>query len=195
MHPFFTQQLALERRLGFLHEADQARLIGSAKRSSTARLRVRPLEPTDIYRLADLYDALSPLSRFLRFMSPIQKVPESALRHLADIDHDLHEAIGAFDRTGLVASAHWFRSHHHPRRAELGIEVADHYQRRGVGSRLLKMLGHRARARGITEFSATMLADNAGAIALIRAAGWPSASVFDGPELTVTLAIDPTGQA
>jgi GNAT superfamily N-acetyltransferase len=190
MHPFISQQLAAERRAGFLREAEKARLIRSAKRTSTARLRVRVLEPADIGRLADHYDGLSPRSRFLRFMSPIQRVPDSALEHLANIDHDRHEALGAFDRNGLVASAHWFLRPHDPSLADLAIEVADQYQRRGVGSRLLCLLGQRARARGIAEFGGTVLAENAGAIALIRASGWPIASTLDGPELAFVMAIN-----
>jgi len=191
MQPFFTEKLAAERRALFLQQAQQDRLLKSAQRSSTARLRVRVLEPSDIHRLADLYDGLSPRSRFLRFMSPIHRVPDSALEHLASIDHDRHEALGAFDRGGLVASAHWFRPQHNPRWAELAIEVTDHYQRRGVGSRLLRLLGQRARAQGIVEFGATLLAENTGAIALLRATGWPFASMSDGPEIAVAMAIGP----
>ncbi len=190
MHPFINQQLAMERRVRLGQEAERARLVRSAKRSSTARLRVRALEPTDIVGLADLYEGLSPRSRFLRFMSPIQRLPDPALEHLANIDHDRHEAIGAFDRSTLVASAHWFRSQHHPRRADLAIDVTDRYQCRGVGSRLLGRLGRRARAEGIVEFGATILAENTAAIALIRATGWPLAATSDGAELTVTMAID-----
>jgi RimJ/RimL family protein N-acetyltransferase len=191
VHPFFTEKLAAERRTLLLQEAEQHRLLRSARRSSTARLRIRALEPSDIHRLAELYDGLSPRSRFLRFMSPIHQLPDSALEHLASIDHDRHEALGAFDRSGLVASAHWFRSPRNPRCAELAIEVADHYQRRGVGSRLLRLLGRRARSNGIVEFGATILAENTGAIALLRATGWSFASMSDGPELSVALVIDP----
>ena len=190
MHPFLPEQLAIERRLRLLHEAERAQLVRSAKRSPTARLRVRALEPTDIDKLSDLYHGLSPRSRFLRFMAPIHTVPDSALEHLANIDHDRHEAIGAFDRSSLVASAHWFRSQQRPLRADLAIEVTDHYQRRGVGSRLLNVLGRRARLRGIVEFGGTILAENTAAIALLRATGWPLSSISDGPELTVAVKID-----
>ncbi len=123
-------------------------------------------------------------------MSPIQRVSDPALERLANIDHVRHEAIGAFDRSDLVASAHWFRPQRHPRRADLAIEVTDHYQCRGVGSQLLRVLGRRARAQGIVEFGATILAENTAAIALIRATGWPLASISDGAELTVTMSID-----
>jgi GNAT superfamily N-acetyltransferase len=144
----------------------------------------------DIDWLADFYDGLSPRTRYLRFMSPIQRLQNSALEYLASIDHDRHEALGAFDHSGLVASAHWFRLQHDPRRADLAIEVTDHYQRRGVGSRLLRLLGHRACTQGIVEFGATMLAENIGSIALIRATGWPLVWASDGPERTVAMAID-----
>jgi GNAT superfamily N-acetyltransferase len=123
-------------------------------------------------------------------MSPIHSLPDTALQHLANIDHDRHEAIGAFDRSGLVASAHWFRSQHQPGRADIAIDVTDCYQRRGVGSRLLRLLGSRARTRGISEFGATTLAENIGAIALLRATGWPLTATSDGPELRVAMTID-----
>jgi GNAT superfamily N-acetyltransferase len=123
-------------------------------------------------------------------MSPIHKLPDTSLTYLANIDHDRHEAIGAFDRGGLIASAHWFRSQDQPGRAEIAVDVTDHYQRLGVGSRLLRLLGRRAGTQGIVEFGATILAENTGAIALLKATGWPLAAKSDGPELTVVMAID-----
>ena len=123
-------------------------------------------------------------------MSPIRRLSDSALEHLGNIDHDRHEAIEALDPSGLVTSAHWFRSQLQPRRADLAIEVTDHYQRRGVGSRLLRLLGRRVRAQGIAEFAATILAENTAAIALLPATGWPRASTSDGAELSIAMAID-----
>jgi GNAT superfamily N-acetyltransferase len=190
MHPFHTQQLAAERRIRLLRAAEQARLVRSAKLNSTDCLVVRALEPTDIHRLADLYGGLTPRSRYLRFMAPIRLLPDAALGYLANVDHHRHEAVGAFDSSDLIGSAHWFRSQHHLHRADIAIEVADDYQRQGVGARLLGLLGGRARKQGITEFGATLLAENVGAIALLRATGWPRTSSADGPELTVTMRID-----
>lgn len=189
MHPLVTHQFAAERRARLLHEAERVRLLRTATHTATDRLRVRALERGDIHAMGDLYNGLSPRSRFLRFMLPIHSVPVGRLEQLADIDHVRHEALGAFDARGLVASAHWFRSRQDPQRAEIAVEVADHYQRRGVGSRLLHLLGHQARKGGIDELTATLLFENAGARALIRAVGWPSVARVDGPELSVTLSI------
>jgi GNAT superfamily N-acetyltransferase len=123
-------------------------------------------------------------------MSPIHRLTDSALEHLADIDHDHHEAIGVFDDSRLIASAHWFRSGHQPYGVEIAVDVTDHYQRRGVGLRLLRQLGRRARTRGILQFGATMLTENTGAIALVRATGWCISSTLNGPELTVAMELD-----
>jgi hypothetical protein len=98
MQPFLSEQVAFEHRRQLLQAAEQSRLARTARRRSTARLRIRALEPSDIHSLADLYDGLSPRSRFLRFMAPVQNLPATALEHLADIDHVRHEALGAFDR-------------------------------------------------------------------------------------------------
>jgi GNAT superfamily N-acetyltransferase len=122
-------------------------LVRSVKLASTARLRIRPLEASDRGRLTDLYDALSPLSRLMRRRSSIELMPTLVLEQLADIDHERHEALGAFDRRGLVASVHWFRAERDPARAEVVTQVIDRYQRRGVGTRLLRVLGQRARTQ------------------------------------------------
>jgi GNAT superfamily N-acetyltransferase len=189
MHPFHAEKLAADRHARLRQEAQTARLVRSVKLTSTGRLHVRALGPTDIDQLRALYDGLSPRSRVLRFMAPMGAVPTTVLQPLADIDHDRHEALGAFARTGLVASAHWFRVPQHPHCAEVATEVTDAYQRRGVGSRLLRLLAQQACALGISEFRATLLAENAGAIALIRTTGWAVASTSDGAELTVATAI------
>jgi GNAT superfamily N-acetyltransferase len=190
MHPFHGEQLAADRQARFRQEAHTARLVRSAILTSTGRLHVRSLGPTDIDQLRALYHGLSPRSRFLRFMAPIRAVPDTVLQDLVDIDHDRHGALGAFTGTDLVASAHWFRVEQAPHRADVATEVTDAYQRRGVASRLLQLLAQEARAQGISEFRATALTENAGAVALIRAVGWPVTSSFNGAELTVSTTID-----
>ena len=131
MHPFFTAHYAGDRRTRL--QRTTTRLVRSAQLTSVGRLHVRALDPTDIRHLDALYNELSPRSRFLRFMAPIATVPAAMLEHLAAIDHDRHEAIGAFDRSGLVRSADWFRREDDPGCAELATEVADRYQRRVSG--------------------------------------------------------------
>ena len=58
---------------------------------------IRPLDPRDAHHLADLFGRLSPTSRHLRYLTPMSTLPASHLRHLAAVDHQAHEAVGAFE--------------------------------------------------------------------------------------------------
>lgn len=152
-----------------------------------ARLELRPLEPSDLWHLTSLFDHLSARSRYLRFFTPTPKVPAATLRYLAAVDHRHHEAVGAFNSGTLVGAAHYLRDTDCPSRAELCVEVADPHQGRGLGTDLLHDLAHRAQRRGITQFTATVMAENRAAVALIRGTGWTIATRIDGPNLELVL--------
>ena len=192
MHPFWTPDLAEERRARLRKEADDARLAAiAASRRRTERVRVRVLDPADIDSIAGLFERLSWRSRYLRFMSP-RRVSTRMVRYFADIDHERHEAVGAFDGERLVGSAHYFQSED-ATQAEIAAEIIDGYQRKGIGSWLLRELADLARRRGITHFRATVLAENTSALALLRNMGWPAVTSRDGPELAVTTTIADIG--
>jgi len=84
------------------------------------------------------------------------------LRYLTDIDHRDHEAMTAPDEeTGEgVGVARYVRDRERPHMAEVAVTVIDDWQARGVGTLLLEMPSGRARAKGITTFTALMLATN-----------------------------------
>jgi len=116
-------------------------------------------------------------------------MPTLVLEQLAHIDHEQHEALGAFDRHGLVASAHWSRPDGDPDRAEIVMQVIDRYQRRGVGTRLLRAMGDRARRRDIAALGATVPAEHVGAFGLFYATGWSLATRSCGTHLSLTATI------
>jgi GNAT superfamily N-acetyltransferase len=188
-----SAQLANDRRAQFQREAAAARLATKAKarkRSLAAdRLQTRVLDPSDIEEMAALFSRLSSRSRYLRFMSPIRTVSAGTLAYLAAVDHERHEAVGAFDDRLLVGAAHYFRSATDPTSAEIAAEVEDRYQRKGVGSRLLCELGRIAHQRGITRFNARVLCENTAAVSLLRDSSWRASATLDGPELAFALTI------
>jgi len=96
------------------------------------------------------------------------------------------EAVGAFEGRRLVGAAHYFQLRDTPTRAEIAAEVADRYQRRGIGSTLLHELAKLARARGFTHFGSTVLLENTPALGLLRASGWSNVWSQDGPEVAIT---------
>ncbi len=58
-----------------------------------------------------------------------------------------------------------------PTAADVAVTVGDPFQRRGLGTRLLRELAHAARAQGIERFTGHVLVDNAAARGLLIGAG------------------------
>src|SRR5215208_6775989 len=135
-----------------------------------ATVHVRPIEPGDRRALVDAFERLSPETRYRRFFGPVNELSPRVLDHLTQVDHADHEALVAVDRAGaIVAVARFVRTA--PAEAEPAVVVADDWQRRGLGGRLLCLLARRARQEGIAVFRAPVLARNRDAIALFRRLG------------------------
>jgi GNAT superfamily N-acetyltransferase len=130
--------------------------------ASAETLLIRPISPDDKQRLADGFHRLSERSRYRRFLSPRERLSAAELRYFTDVDHHNHEALIAIDPNNDegVGVARYVRSNSEPRSAELAVAVVDDWQGRGVGGRLAAALSDRARAEGITSFTALVLADN-----------------------------------
>jgi RimJ/RimL family protein N-acetyltransferase len=168
--------------------ARQPDRIGTCDAGDRA-LQLRVLEPTDAGLIAGLFERLSLRSRYLRFFSPVDKVPAPTILRLASVDHDRHEAVGAFADRSLVGSAHYFRSAEDATTAEIAVEVADDHQRHGVGPCLLRALARLAQQRGITHFTASVLAENRAALAMLHQSGWPTVARLSGPEVLFALTL------
>jgi len=90
---------------------------------------------------------------------------ESDTRYLVEVDGRDHVALvatAAVDGADgeIVAVARFVRLPDEPDTAEFAIVVADAYQRRGLGTELLRDLAAVATEHDITHFRATMLSDN-----------------------------------
>ena len=135
------------------------------------RIYIRALQAADREALAEGFERLGPQSRYMRFFAPVVRLSDSQLEYLTDIDHHDHEALVAVDeRSGDgVGIARYVKIGE--RVAEPAVAVADDWQHMGVGTLLLDELADRARTEGINSFTARVLADNAGALALLRRIG------------------------
>ncbi len=120
------------------------------------------ITPADAPVIASAFARLSEESRRLRFLGPKPTLTRAELRYLTEVDGHHHEALGAIDpRTGEgVAVGRFVRDPADPTRAEVAITVADHWQHRGLGKLMLGRLADRARAEGITRFTALVAEDN-----------------------------------
>ena len=124
-------------------------------------VRIRQGHGSDRELLLRGFERLSPESRYRRFLVPMAGLTDEMVRYLTEIDHEDHEAMIALDEAGEgIGVARYVRSEERRDAAELAVTVIDDWQGRGLGTLLVEVLSARARAAGITTFSALMLARN-----------------------------------
>ena len=127
-------------------------------------LRLRPTTPADAGALVEFFERLSPESRYLRFQGAVSvdgHLVESFLRSDGDTNLSLiGELVDADGAVRVIGLGTWVRLRD-ASRAEVAFVVADEFQHRGIGSRLLERLAVHARGAGIDRFVAQVLPENA----------------------------------
>ena len=123
---------------------------------------VRAICPDDAPGLAEAYEQLSETSRYRRFFAAKPHLSEQSLAYFTNVDHHDHEAlIAVAPGSGqLVGVTRFIRDPRQPDQAEVAVTVIDSWQRRGLGTVLLRELAQRAAEEGIRHFTAEILADN-----------------------------------
>jgi len=140
-------------------------------------VRLRALQPSDGDELRAGFARLSPRSRYLRFFSPVPRLPEPMLRRLLGMDGWNHVAIVAetiplYDEPPEpLGVARFIRLANEPAKAEMAVTVIDELQGRGLGRLLVRALADLARSRGVAGLVAVVLAENVAMARLVRAAG------------------------
>jgi len=137
--------------------------------ADTTQITLRPVGPDDRGALADLFARLGPESRRARFFLPKPELSARELTYFTDIDHRHHEAIAAIDQRddSFVGVARYVGVTDRAGVAEVAIEVADTFQRRGIGTALTRLTIQRAHANGLTLLTATTLWENRAARGLL----------------------------
>lgn len=145
--------------------------------AATARLAdgtvvsLRPIGPDDKPLLEEGMSQLSDTSRRFRFMAPIARLSRSQLAYLTEIDHSAHIAWGALVDDRPVAIGRIVRLDEDLETAELAITVVDDWQRRGLGSVLVRILAELGRSLGLRRFTYVALPENRGITALLAGFG------------------------
>ncbi len=149
---------------------------------------VRPVLPQDAALQQQFVRDLSPTSRYRRFHGPLRELPAGTLDYLTQVDYRAHLALLAetFDEHGeevQVAEVRYVRrtaddddaeaeAHTDAGVADFAIAVADAWQGRGLGGRLLEVLVRSARDAGVRRLEGSVLADNEPMRGLMRARGF-----------------------
>lgn len=131
-------------------------------------VELREITPADKGVLAAGFERLSPESRYRRFFAPLERLSETDLAYLTEVDHDDHEAVIALDLEGEPVGVARYVRGYEEEVAEVAVVVVDGWQGRGAATALLERLAERAAENGIERFVALVLQENAEAIELFR---------------------------
>ena len=145
-------------------------------------VRLRPLRPSDRDIYARAVIDLSPRSRYLRFLAPIERPSEKLLDAMTRVDGRRHVAFVVLspDETKAVGVVRYVRDGDAPHEAEAAMAIADDWQGRGLGRGLLGHAVEHARQAGLHVLRATTLRENGGAERILHATGFTPVRA-DGP--------------
>ena len=153
-----------------VHLIDVVRLTGGS------RVTIRPTLPQDMELQRAFFRSLSAKSRYCRFMTGLNELPQSLAERFAVIDYRSHLALLAEvfegEREIMIGEARYVVDEHDPKTCEFAITVADAWQTCGIARALLDRLERQAAASGIHRMVADTLLANEAMIGLAGRSGY-----------------------
>ena len=155
---------------------------------------IRPIHPDDAQMVQKLVTELSPESRYFRFVSSLKELPPSMLSRLTLIDYDSEMALVAIHRTRKtdeagetveterIVGVSRYITNPDKSSCEFSLLVADDFNGKGLGSRLMLSIMEEARDKGLSEIEGLVLANNPGMLKLMKSLGFTIKSYADDPD-------------
>jgi GNAT superfamily N-acetyltransferase len=156
-----------------------------------SEVTVRAMRPDDKARLVEAFLHLQSQTIRTRFFYAKKSLTEDELRWVDGIGQGKHVGLVVTVPSGsqeLIIGEGSYAAH--GRIAEIGFTVGENWQDRGIASRLLQHLARIARTRGVSQFEAFVLKENAPMLAVFRHSGLPMATQDDEGALHVTVLLD-----
>jgi len=153
----------------------------------------RPVKASDERLLQEYLYQLSERSVYLRFFQVRKDFPHELAQELVAVDYEENLGIvgtlGSSDTSPVIAAGHWMLDFNE-NMAEVAFSVADEYQRRGIGSHLLRFLVRVARERGIRGFRASVLWANKAMMSVFRKSGYVLRTEIENGEVLLSFRFD-----
>ncbi len=160
------------------------------------RIVVRPIRPEDEPLMIGFHENLSEHSVYMRYFqlsSARHRVSHDRLRRTCFIDYNREIALVALrmteDGAQQIIGIGRLTKLHGRNEAEVALLIADAYQRRGLGTQLLRLLVQIGRDERLERLSAYMLADNLAMKTVVRRLGFVIDATSDPQVVAATLVL------
>jgi acetyltransferase len=149
---------------------------------------IRPIRPEDAEIEAAFVRDLSPRARYFRFMHTLRELSNEMLVRFTQLDYDRELALLAVVVEGgkeVEIAVARYGINPDAESCEFAVAVADTWQARGIGQRLMTTLMEAAKARGIRVMEGEVLAENTGMLDLMSHLGFSSRTHPQSPEVVI----------
>ena len=163
-------------------------LVNVWQLSDGTDITIRPIRPEDASIEQSFVRELSPQSKYFRFMQSLNELTREMLVRFTQLDYNRELAlIAVLEQGGEETELGVARYVMNPdgQSCEFALVVADEWQRKGIGSRLMNALIEAARARGLRSMSGEILATNRHMLELAESLGFELHTSPDDPGIRV----------
>ncbi len=152
-----------------------AHLIVRRRLRDGRRVTIRPIRSDDDLLEREFVQRLSGETRYLRFQKWVHSPSDRLIHFLTQVDYDRHLAlVCVFEVDGdeeVVGEARYVADAG-GENCELGIVIADAWQKSGIAGLLMDALLGAARARGLKRMDGAVLSTNREMLRFVRALGF-----------------------
>ena len=142
----------------------------------------RPIKPTDERGIQEFFYSLPFQAVYYRFLSAMKAFPHRNIQAMCNIDYNhvmaLVAVTGEIGDEKIVAIGRYILDQK-SNFAEVDFAVSADWQRKGIGTFLMHYLCEIAKTKGISGFTAFVMAANRGMLSLFNRAGYAVHSVLD----------------
>ena len=154
---------------------------------------LRPILPSDEQLLVELFNKMSPLSRYLRFLSHLHELPEKLLHHFTHIDYESKFALACLveeDGRDAIIAVGRYSLDPDENIADLAVVVRDDWQHLGLGKPLLSKVITIGKEHGISRFGSMMDFQNNIVKKMLLELGYEVKYYFRGEVYQVEIVVD-----
>ncbi|SCZ59685.1 bifunctional acetate--CoA ligase family protein/GNAT family N-acetyltransferase [Thiohalomonas denitrificans] len=147
---------------------------------------IRPIRPEDAEIEQAFVRRLSERAKYFRFMQTLEELTPAMLARFTQIDYDREMALIAVleeEKGEIQLGVCRYIINPDGISCEFAVVVADEWQHRGIGHRLMVQLMEAARERGLKRMEGEVLADNHEMLALVRSVGFTVITNEEDPKI------------